>query len=58
MSTADMLAELLRLPAEERPRLALELIRRSTPEQNPAPQTRGIPRSIAAVLKTLDSPTR
>ncbi len=27
MSTADMLAELLRLPAEERARLALELIR-------------------------------
>jgi putative addiction module component (TIGR02574 family) len=27
MSTADMLAEVLRLPAEERARLALELIR-------------------------------
>jgi putative addiction module component (TIGR02574 family) len=27
MSTADVLAELLRLPAEERARLALELIR-------------------------------
>jgi hypothetical protein len=51
MSSAEMLAEILRLPAEERARLALELIRSLDTESSPMPQTHGMWRSLVGVPK-------